>query len=266
MVGEMRERFLGIITSVAVHSVIIPLFLWASFAVEKRPFKVVEVDFSLMRGQGGQHASPGMKKEATGRGLPISGGREGRKKTVEPVRHTRMNPDAYPVKEDGEQPPVPTVVTAADAQGETVIHGAAATYADSSAAAGSLQSHGDGDGIPGVGQGGGRDGGQGGGQGNGNGAGHGLLEGGRDYAYIREAIIRHVRYPDEAIRSGIEGKVLLSFIVLESGRTSKIQVVRSSGYRLLDESAKEAVAITRIYRKVPYRVVVHLPVAYKLQG
>jgi len=78
--------------------------------------------------------------------------------------------------------------------------------------------------------------------------------------------MKNIRYPDEAMRLGIEGKVLLSFIVLENGRTGSIEVIGSSGYRLLDQSAKEAVALTRIGRKVPYRVVVRLPITYRLQG
>ena len=128
---------------------------------------------------------------------------------------------------------------------------------------GSLQPHGGTvDGMPGQGERGNWDSGEG----RGRGAGEGLAEGGRDYNYIRDAITKNIRYPDEAVMLGIEGKVLLSFIVLEDGTMSRIKVISGSGFRLLDESAKEAVAITRINRKVPYRAVIHLPITYKLQG
>jgi TonB family protein len=60
--------------------------------------------------------------------------------------------------------------------------------------------------------------------------------------------------------------VLVSFKVLENGRTTEVKVVRSSGSRLLDRSATEAVARTRVNRKVPYRVVVHLPITYRLRS
>jgi TonB family protein len=102
------------------------------------------------------------------------------------------------------------------------------------------------------------------GMGGNGGGGEGIRAGGRDYAYIRDSVMRHVRYPDEARRRGIEGKVLLSFVVLEDGSTARIRVERGSGSRLLDESARRAVAGTRVERRVPYRVAVHLPVTYRL--
>ena len=78
--------------------------------------------------------------------------------------------------------------------------------------------------------------------------------------------MKNVKYPERARRLGFEGKVLLSFIVLENGTTKEIKVIKSSGHRLLDESAKEAVAVTRITRKTPHRVVVSLPIMFRLQG
>jgi len=59
--------------------------------------------------------------------------------------------------------------------------------------------------------------------------------------------------------------VLLSFIVLENGTTKEIKVMQSSGHALLDKSAKEAVALTRISRRTPYRVAVSLPITFRLQ-
>jgi protein TonB len=106
---------------------------------------------------------------------------------------------------------------------------------------------------------------EGGGHGTGQG-GDSLVAGGKDYKYIRDAIMKNIRYPDRARRLGFEGKVLLSFIVLENGTTTEITVISSSGHRILDESAKEAVAATHIARKMPYRVVVRLPVTFRLQG
>jgi TonB family protein len=92
----------------------------------------------------------------------------------------------------------------------------------------------------------------------------GLAEGSENYRYIRDAILKNLRYPERARRLGLEGKVLLSFVVLEDGTTSEIKVLDGSRHRILDESAREAVAETRIARKVPYRVVVRLPVTFRL--
>ena len=124
---------------------------------------------------------------------------------------------------------------------------------------GSAQAEGGGTGLKGSGAGFGE-----GGTGSGS-QGGGGIQGGSDYYYIRETVMKNIKYPERARRMGQEGRVVLSFIVLENGATSEVKVVNGSGYRLLDESAKEGVMKTTIYKKVPYRIVVTLPIAYKLQ-
>jgi protein TonB len=64
---------------------------------------------------------------------------------------------------------------------------------------------------------------------------------------------------------GWEGKVLLSFVVLENGKVQELKVLNSSGFRALDENAKEAVTKTTFSQKIPYRMVVVLPVEYRLE-
>jgi protein TonB len=257
----MKESRWGIITSVTVHACAIPLLVAGSLVVPQRLVKVVEVDFSLLQDRPREHTAPEAQRKAFVKRPQAPKGGGASNGTAKPAGSGKENQEAIPPKEV-EPPREPAIVTASDAMSETVVHGVAATYADATGSAGALQSHG---GFPGgrgdSGQGGGSGRGQGGGQG-----GDGLTEGGRDYNYIRDAIMRNIQYPDEAMRLGIEGKVLLSFIVLENGTTGRIEVVNSSGYRLLDQSAREAVAITRIDRKVPYRVVVRLPITYRLQG
>ena len=49
-------------------------------------------------------------------------------------------------------------------------------------------------------------------------------------------------FPVEAIRAGMSGNVLLLVEVLEDGRVGKIVVNRSSGSKILDESARENVS------------------------
>jgi len=92
-----------------------------------------------------------------------------------------------------------------------------------------------------------------------------LMEGNENYNYIRDAVMENIRYPDRARRMGFEGKILLSFVVLEDGTTTEIRVIHGSCYRILDDSAKEAVAQTRLVRTMPYRIVVRLPITFKLQ-
>lgn len=48
-------------------------------------------------------------------------------------------------------------------------------------------------------------------------------------------------YPEQAWRSGIEGRVLLELRISPSGSIERVTVKRSSGYPILDNSAVEAV-------------------------
>lgn len=48
-------------------------------------------------------------------------------------------------------------------------------------------------------------------------------------------------YPLKARRKGLEGTVLLSVTVSKAGKAESISLIRSSGHRLLDESARKAV-------------------------
>lgn len=50
-----------------------------------------------------------------------------------------------------------------------------------------------------------------------------------------------LRYPAPAIRSRQQGEVLLKVWVDASGRAQQVEIARSSGYRLLDAAAREAV-------------------------
>ncbi|HAR96274.1 MAG TPA: hypothetical protein DCR97_09985 [Deltaproteobacteria bacterium] len=93
----------------------------------------------------------------------------------------------------------------------------------------------------------------------------GMLKGGKDFSAIRDAIVKNIRYPERARKMGFEGKVLLSFVVMEDGSTARIRVVQGSGFGLLDEDAKRAVARTRIVKGVPGGTLVLLPVVYSLR-
>ena len=54
-----------------------------------------------------------------------------------------------------------------------------------------------------------------------------------------EIIQRAAQFPDRAIDRGQEGTVYMDVVVGESGRASAVEVVESSGYRLLDQAAKQ---------------------------
>jgi protein TonB len=117
----------------------------------------------------------------------------------------------------------------------------------------------------GVGAGGGTGPGSGGGSGSGTGS-------GGDASSARPIGGYQVkpRYPESARRRGIEGTVLLKMRITAQGRVEDVQVVRSTGYPELDESA---IAAVRRWRFEPARrngapvaeEAVLLPVVFQLQ-
>jgi TonB family protein len=87
----------------------------------------------------------------------------------------------------------------------------------------------------------------------------------KTFNYIREDILKNVRYPEKARRKGLQGKITLSFMVTEAGLTRDIKVINGSGFSELDNSAKEAIKLTTFTQRIPYKLFVILPVEYRLE-
>lgn len=58
--------------------------------------------------------------------------------------------------------------------------------------------------------------------------------------FLREWVYRYLRYPDEAVRAGIQGRVLVSFIIDEKGKVTDVEV-RRGVHPLLDAEALRVV-------------------------
>lgn len=56
-------------------------------------------------------------------------------------------------------------------------------------------------------------------------------------AGIKKYIVKNLYYPDEAVNEGIEGKVLIHFLVSKTGDITNVIVKKSSGHAMLDEEA-----------------------------
>lgn len=76
-----------------------------------------------------------------------------------------------------------------------------------------------------------------------------------------------IRYPREAIDRGIEGQTILRFVVLESGETAHVEVMRSL-HPLCDSAAVRAVEDAKfapaVINDTPTAVWMSLPVRFKL--
>jgi TonB family protein len=57
-------------------------------------------------------------------------------------------------------------------------------------------------------------------------------------------------YPDRAKRAGVQGEVLLVYVLEATGRVSNVQILRSSGSKLLDPAAIQSIRHTAFARSV----------------
>lgn len=64
-------------------------------------------------------------------------------------------------------------------------------------------------------------------------------------ARARAEIDRQKRYPEEAQQLGMSGSVLVSYTIARDGRLLRAEIAQSSGFRLLDQAALQAVQRTR---------------------
>jgi TonB family protein len=79
----------------------------------------------------------------------------------------------------------------------------------------------------------------------------------REYPYIgyfasmRRAIGEKWHYPLEAVRQNRQGTVEVDFKIQKNGRASDVKVVRSSGYKELDEAIMQAIWAAQPFLPLP---------------
>ena len=96
-----------------------------------------------------------------------------------------------------------------------------------------------------------------------------LQEYDRFYALIRDQIQGALHYPAAAVRRGLNGTVLVEIVLHTDGRVERVEVLRSSAHRVLDEAA-----IGSVKRAAPYsflsalparQITVRLPIVFELK-
>ena len=68
---------------------------------------------------------------------------------------------------------------------------------------------------------------------------------------LRQRIESIWRYPPAAARSGLYGELYISFTILKDGRLSKVELIRTSGYKSLDDAAIQALKDGQPYWPLP---------------
>lgn len=59
------------------------------------------------------------------------------------------------------------------------------------------------------------------------------------------------KYPETAQRDGLQGSLVIRFAIAKSGRVTDVELVKSSGYNLLDEAAKQALHDASPFNPLP---------------
>jgi len=86
------------------------------------------------------------------------------------------------------------------------------------------------------------------------------------FDYIRAIVLRNIQYPAEAQNRGIEGRVLVSFIIMADGTVKEIKILNSSGYTLLDKNAVDTVKNSAPFPKPPTNAELRIPINYVLEA
>ncbi|MEN6373789.1 MAG: energy transducer TonB [Smithella sp.] len=86
------------------------------------------------------------------------------------------------------------------------------------------------------------------------------------FAYIRDLILKNITYPPMAKKIGWQGKVLVSFIIMEDGKVSSMKIVKSSGHVVLDRNVLETIREVQPFPKPPVRAELFIPVNYVLKS
>lgn len=85
------------------------------------------------------------------------------------------------------------------------------------------------------------------------------------FAYIRDLIQKSITYPARARKFGWCGRVVVTFIVHESGRVSSERVVSSSGYGLLDDNVIGTIRDVAPFPRPPVKAELRIPIVYSLE-
>jgi protein TonB len=73
-----------------------------------------------------------------------------------------------------------------------------------------------------------------------------------------------MKYPSIARRNGWQGKVLVSFVIMDDGKIENVSIVESSGFNLLDKNAVSTIRRAAPFPRPPTRITIVVPIFYDL--
>jgi protein TonB len=85
-----------------------------------------------------------------------------------------------------------------------------------------------------------------------------------DLASVRSGIARTLVYPPDARRAGLQGRVLVAFVVLANGRIRDLTVREGCGHEALDAAALRAIEEAAPFTPPGMDVRVVLPLSFRI--
>jgi protein TonB len=86
------------------------------------------------------------------------------------------------------------------------------------------------------------------------------------FVYIRDLIVKNLKYPPAARRLGWKGAVTVSFVVLENGLARDIKIVKSSGHDILDQAVVKTIQQIQPFPKPPAKAELTVPIVFRLEA
>jgi protein TonB len=74
------------------------------------------------------------------------------------------------------------------------------------------------------------------------------------FAHLKQKIERQWSYPAEAVAHGLQGQLVLLFVLQRSGQVRRVELLRSAGAKVLDQTAWEAVLNASPFDPVPPQI------------
>lgn len=71
------------------------------------------------------------------------------------------------------------------------------------------------------------------------------------FSSIKRSIDAHWKYPELALRYGLQGRLIVEFEIMENGHLEGLRVIRSSGSALLDDEAVRAIRSAAPFAPIP---------------
>lgn len=88
---------------------------------------------------------------------------------------------------------------------------------------------------------------------------------GYDFSYVRERILKNLRFPATARQQGQTGKIVVSFSLMADGQVERVAIVAGSGHDILDQAVIDTIRRVAPFPRPPVSAQLVLPIVFHLK-